>query len=334
MKLNRKLVLILSLVLSLALATGGTLAYLSDSDADVNTMTLGSVYIVQNEQERAEDGTLRPFTNNTQVAYPAVGPIEWADEGVKVGDTEYKVFTDELKNVIDKIVTVTNTGKSDAYVRTIIAIEAPDYDSNNLIHVNISPDGLTQDPKWAPVEIDGVEYVYSVFTYTDALAPEMTSQPSLMQLFLDSKADNEDIKAFGDTWEVLVLSQAVQTAGFDSANAALEAGFGVASKENIQKWFGKGEGSQIGDIGSPNDQEGPDKNPDNNPPKFGTKVKTLDELKAAMAEGGYIILANNITLDNMIKLENNVDVTLDLNGKTLDFERNSEFNPGNPEPNQ
>ena len=31
MKLNRKLVLILSLALSLALATGGTLAYLSDS---------------------------------------------------------------------------------------------------------------------------------------------------------------------------------------------------------------------------------------------------------------------------------------------------------------
>ena len=35
--MNRKLVLFLSLVLSLALATGGTLAYLSDTDADVNT---------------------------------------------------------------------------------------------------------------------------------------------------------------------------------------------------------------------------------------------------------------------------------------------------------
>ena len=52
MKLNRKLVLILSLALSLALATGGTLAYLSDTDADVNVMTVGNVYIKQLEYER------------------------------------------------------------------------------------------------------------------------------------------------------------------------------------------------------------------------------------------------------------------------------------------
>ena len=38
---NRKLILIVSLVLALTMSLGGTLAYLTDTDADVNTMVLG-----------------------------------------------------------------------------------------------------------------------------------------------------------------------------------------------------------------------------------------------------------------------------------------------------
>ena len=182
MKLNRKLVLLLTLVLSLALATGGTLAYLSDTDADVNTMTLGNVHIEQIEQERDENGDLTSFTQG-QPAYPAVGEIVWDDEGVNVNGTEYQVFDENLRNVIDKIVTVKNTGKSPAYVRTIIAIEAPDGDPKDLIHVNFNPDGVTRTP-WTPIEIDGVDYVLSVFTYTEPLLPGEISAPSLMQVFL------------------------------------------------------------------------------------------------------------------------------------------------------
>jgi len=55
MKLNRKWLLIVSLVLSVAMATGGTLAYLSDTKADVNVMTLGSVCIEQNEHQRVDN---------------------------------------------------------------------------------------------------------------------------------------------------------------------------------------------------------------------------------------------------------------------------------------
>lgn len=235
MKLNRKWLMVIALVMSLTMATAGTLAYLTDSDKDVNTMTLGRVEIVQNEQERTEDGTLDQFTQD-KPAYPAVGPIEWADEGVEVNGEEYKVFSDELKNVIDKIVTVTNTGKSDAYVRTIVALEAPDYDPNDLIHVNVNDDGLTQTA-WQPIDFDGVKYVYSVFTYEKALAPGETSVPSLMQLFLDKKTTNEDVAKFGDTWDVLVLSQAMQTQGFDDAETALNEGFGEVSQANLIDWW-------------------------------------------------------------------------------------------------
>ena len=55
---NRKLLLIISVVLALTMSLGGTLAYLTDTDADVNTMVLGNVKIAQNEQMRDENGEL------------------------------------------------------------------------------------------------------------------------------------------------------------------------------------------------------------------------------------------------------------------------------------
>ena len=170
-------------VLVIALAITGTVAYLQNTDSNVNVMTLGEVAIEQIEQERDENGNLKDFTQK-KPAYPAVGEIAWAAEGVKVNGTEYKVFDASLKNVVDKIVTVNNTGKSDAYVRTIVAIEAPGYDPNNLIHINWnSTDTTISDAIEA--KIDGVDYVIFAFTYKQPVKAGEKSAPSLMQVFLD-----------------------------------------------------------------------------------------------------------------------------------------------------
>ncbi|MBE5801327.1 MAG: hypothetical protein E7319_03470 [Clostridiales bacterium] len=59
MKLNRKLVLILALVLSVAMATGGTLAFLTDRDTVENTFTMGNVDI-EVEEEYEQDSPLLP----------------------------------------------------------------------------------------------------------------------------------------------------------------------------------------------------------------------------------------------------------------------------------
>ncbi|MBE5787974.1 MAG: hypothetical protein E7324_10660 [Clostridiales bacterium] len=295
MKISRKWILVAALVLSVAMASSGTIAYLSDEASAVNVMTLGSVKIEQIEQERGEDGKLVDFSQG-KPALPAVGPIAWADagKGAIVNGTEYLVFTEDLKNVIDKIVTVKNTGKSDAFVRTIIAIEAPDYDPNNLIHVNVSPDGLTQT-SWTPVDIDGVNYVYSVFTYDEALAPNEISTPSLMQLFLDSDADNEDCAKFGDTWEVLVLSQAVQADGFSDAATALDAAFGKITADN-HPWM-------------------------DNPPTKPVTVYTAAELQKALddaTDGAIILLGDDIEGDVTATQKPDVKVTLEGCGYTFD----------------
>lgn len=236
-KLVKLLAVVLAMALTATLSVGLTLAYLQDTDEDINVMTLGNVQIEQIEQERDENGNLVDF-KQAKPAYPAVGPIAWDDTMITVNGGQYKVFTPELKNVVDKIVTVKNTGESDAYVRTIVAIEAPDYDPKDLIHISNTDDadGVSVS---SPVkaEIDGTKYVVFAFTYQNALGAKMTSAPSLLQVFLDSKTTNEDVAKFGDTWEIMVLSQAVQTAGFADAATALNTAFGEADAANVVEWF-------------------------------------------------------------------------------------------------
>ncbi|MBQ3156466.1 MAG: hypothetical protein IJB81_06010 [Clostridia bacterium] len=331
------LIMILSLIMAVAVGMGSTVAYLQDTDEDVNVMTLGKVTITQNEQEYNEAGELVEFTQDKPL-YPAVGTPAW---DVTADSTEeekaWRQFTG-MENVVDKYVTVTNTGKSDAYVRTLVALEMGELSFQDLAAVlGLSTnyvDGAEFDfpGAWECVKDDvyaigGKNYNVMVFEHQDAVKPGETTIPSLLQLYLKGETTTNDtmdkIDGNGNgKYDVLVLSQAVQTMGFETANTALTTAFGEINAENVGKWF-----ANIGDnIGSPGD-----KWVDNNPPVTDAiYVTNLEEFKAALAEGGYIVLSEDITMDNMIKIEDGVEVILNMNGKTINFERNSSFKPGNP----
>ena len=234
---------------------GGTIAYLQDTDSDVNVMTVGSVYIKQIELERVEqtdsgDDKLKDFEQSKPL-YPATGNIEWSDASQKwtTGGSS-KLFTSALKNVQDKFVFVQNTGKSDAYVRTWFAFEAGSMNAidinNKLIHWNRN----TNHWQWTDFDedmtatIDGEKYYLRVATYlgnagTDnsehkngILSSGETTRPSLLQVFLDKNAGNELCDSFGKTYDILVFSQAVQTAGFKNADEALDTAFGKKTADN------------------------------------------------------------------------------------------------------
>lgn len=237
--MKKKIVTIALVVALVATCFAGTLAYLTDKDAAVNVMAMGNVKIEQIEQERGENGELVPFTPN-KPAYPIVGEDEYAEDGapdnIVVNGIDYTTFT--MKNVVDKIITVKNNGNTDAYVRTIIAIEAPDYDPTDLIGIswNSYPSVCPMSGPYC-VEFNGVKWVCFVFTYTEALIPEQVSAPSLLQVYLDNLATNEDCAKFGDTWEILALTQGVQAAGFETAGAALDEAFGEVTTDNLIDWF-------------------------------------------------------------------------------------------------
>lgn len=345
---QRKLILILAIVLSVAIAAGGTMAYLQDTDEDVNVMTLGNVYINQLEYERVPTegheltndawvstgetdkygytpDEVRPFTQ-AKPLYPAVfadGKIKWDEraEGKhqqswadvkgekKIGAPgSFQLFDDSVKNVVDKFVFVENTGNSDAYVRTWFAFEQGDVaaeDFDKVIATNENDaEGESGSGHWvwekvaSDVKIDGNTYVVKVATYlgpksapTQVLPAGEISYVSLAQVYMMPEATNDDVIAIdgnkNGTYDILVLSQAVQTQGFASTEAALNEAFGEPTVDNIPwenvEW-----------------------------PNF---IYDYDDLYNAAYTGGKYYLASDIELPEYTLVYYGLD--LDLNGHTM-----------------
>jgi len=315
------LLMVLSLVLALALGVGGTMAYLQDTDEDVNVMTLGNVYIEQIEQEWNEEGELVAFTQGKPL-YPGVYseddegtdhrfPLTFLkdDEGNDMPEWQIIDGT-KSKNAVDKIVTVKNTGKSDAYVRTVFAFEMDkEMTADPYLHIIINNNKVDKDITWTwleeTVEIGGIYYQVGVATYKNALAPGEISDPSLKQVGLMHHATNEICELFGETYDILVVSQAVQTMGFEDANEndtaadeALNAAFGEITVDN-NPWKKNGENLD-------------------GTPVFPVLASNAQELIDGLSNGGNVTLTADIDLgDKQIAIPAGAEVTLNLGGYAI-----------------
>lgn len=230
--MKKILAMVISIALVATMAITGSIAYLQDTDGAINTMTMGNVFIEQYEQQRVKgaDGKytdeLQEFKQGQQMV-PAVYNAENVEDDdysskmpVKVGDHTVEI-RDEVKNYIDKIVTVENTGNANAYVRTIFAFpEAGDFDttydaSEQWFHWNGVSDGDTSIPNgwmwgrnksewpantdnWDVVEnveitIDGVTSKYDIYVATNKniIKGGETTAPNLLGFFVDKTVDNE-----------------------------------------------------------------------------------------------------------------------------------------------
>ena len=230
--MKKIIAMVLALVLVAGLSIGGTVAYLQSTDSQLNTMTLGNVQIQQIEQERNANGEIVDFTQN-KPAFPVVGS-DTNRSSYTINGHSCVLF--DNNNVLDKIVSVKNTGLSEAYVRTLILFECPDFDPNNYVKFNRDGGGQTWGP-FIEVTIGGVNYVCMYSTYTEAVQPGATTRPSLKQMELMPSTDNTYCAKFGGTWEIVALSQAVQTAGFPDAATALNTAFGEVDATSVTEWF-------------------------------------------------------------------------------------------------
>jgi len=295
--MKKSWVLILSIVLAAALSIGGTVAYLQDTDSDVNVMTLGKVDIVQVEEERSGDELVK-FDNYNKVLFPGV----YSEDQPVITDGYYAA-----QNAIDKIVSVDNVGKSDAYVRTIFAFEQgtmTDERFEAVMNINWNE----KDWKWTKIgngqTIGAKPGAYTVYVavYEEILPKGASTPESLKQVLLAKEGTNEDVKALdangNQMYEILVLSQAVQSMGFETMGAAdaLDEAFGEVDQANLSKWMGGMEA------------EGP---------KAATAQDLVNTVNALSANGGAqtVTLTNDITL-NALALEKG-SLTIDLGGNTL-----------------
>lgn len=227
--MNKKIVvLIASLVMVLTLAIGGTLAYFVDTDAKVNTFTVGNVDITLEEV----------FEQNSKLM-PTTGKDE----------------NGNIKNAVEKRVTVVNEeGSEDAFVRVHIAIPAilddgdPRYDaSKNTLHFNYAEESVAAgewswwnaDNSWNAYKatVDGIPCNVYVVTYQTALAGgEETATEAMHQVYLDSKVTNEQIEqistALNNNWKIWVVAEGAQSEGFADATTALDTAFGVPGSYN------------------------------------------------------------------------------------------------------
>ena len=301
-KLKKVLLMCTAYVLVAALAIGGTIAYLQDDDSDVNVMTLGNVSIRQNEEQRVDpskNGTLTDADiEDFEQAKPIYPYVDVNLNGAMRDDYEEITFpngqTNKLfigDNAIDKLVSVTNTGKTDAYVRTIVALEAP----TDKIDLSFNSTDWRMDKTASSnsIEVDGVKYDLFVCEYKYVLKPGETTPYSLMQIILDGTATNEDAAAYGNTYDVLVLSQAIQTAGFEDAATALNTGFGVVDSVSAAEWF---DGVVI--------------------PVIATEADVIDDV---LANGGEVLLDSNIGGEGYTPaVSTGTIVSVDMKGNTVD----------------
>ena len=335
---KRTLLLVVALIVSLAVASTGTLAYLTATDSDVNVMTLGNVDIEQHEMKRAEgiaynatleDGDLVPFedgiklypaypVNNAPTDYTAAGTdnmMKWGPD-VHTGTAGNGLWDDaKLVGAVDKMVFVENTGSSDAYFRTVIAYECPEgieigepsQGAEIMINENGSElYGAITERFVDYITVDDVRYAMFQYVYADALLPGEWSHPSLLQVVMTHNATNEDMALLGETYEILVVSQAVATENMpENAAEALDTAFGKLSATS-HPWMAEGEeGAQ---------------------PPYVALVETADELIEGLENGENVELTKNIKIDpaSMSNAYGKTGInikdgqTLDGNGYTID----------------
>lgn len=254
--MRKKIVALSMAVLMLAVAVvGGTLAYFTDkTEVANNTFTAGGVEIDLIEQERDGNGGLKAFTQN-KVLMPIVGSAQGEKDALGLPNAA---------NYVDKVVTVTNTGTSDAYVRAYFAIPSDlddGYDTFNaglnVLHFNfgnkVAADGTITSTygnewswkhgdKWNYFETTIGDVSYNVYfaDYTKVLAANATTERFVDGVYLDSHVDMDaqgnyidtrdteaDLSILDGTVTCPVMAVAVQADGFDSVAAAVDAAFGA-----------------------------------------------------------------------------------------------------------
>jgi len=229
--MKKKILAIALAVALLAIVVSGSLAYFTAQDKVTNTFTVGSVKIEIYENEEATEEDVIEFGK----LVPVVNTADPADD----------------ESYLEKVVDVKNIGNNDAYIRTHIAIPTA---LVGYLHLDLTETGWVRQADSAAT-VDGIAYTVYTWDHTAAVTPDSFTNELLQGVYLGADVDLEENaegnlvfilrdstgKKIADsgfvahtktangytsaTVNVLVASQAIQSAGFTGATAALNSGF-------------------------------------------------------------------------------------------------------------
>ena len=256
------LALCLVVVLGITAVTGVTLAYFTDTDYNKNVMVTGNVKIDQIEKDRNgndfKDGkTMFPVSKDYD------GTATWIANEKNLIDKFVTVKNEGSTAAYVRTLVAFEAGPADGK-----ASDGKTYYNGDLFSKAGTSDNYTyvhflhnggNEVKFNPVNddnggetfitIDGVRYVVGVAYYNNSKATDSegekisaleagaTTDPSLQYVWLKSSAGNEFYDFVGAEYDILVLSQAVQTEGFADAESAFDAAFGKMTADNLTNWF-------------------------------------------------------------------------------------------------
>lgn len=229
----------------------------SSNEADGSKNTQDSNQHIEQKIQQRSNATVEASLDNLTVLddkqlLPSPGSNECTS--AKEGWTMWNV------GGLDRIVTVTNVASATSdgansqvasgesvYVRTVFAFENPDGLSaeegesfiDRLVKINYNA-SAGEWKKIGDVELtdkDNKPTMFRIYTYTytDPLAVDATSEPSLKQVVLDAAATNEDVSLLGGGFEMKVVSQAagtISTTSYNNAEEALNTAFGGITTRN------------------------------------------------------------------------------------------------------
>ena len=194
MKLNRKWLMVIALVLSMAMATGGTLAYLTDRDTAENTFTMGNVDI-----ELIED-------------FPEKGAP------IKPGET------------VNKDAKIENKGSNDAWVWMTVSVDEKLKDFVTLNwHTGFTPTASSPTFKdgqavWTVLVNDALSPNTSTDFILDSVTLSGTVDFQDGKYVIVNKGSTADLEGLDvNKLNVTVNGYAVQKEGFDSVENARKA---------------------------------------------------------------------------------------------------------------
>ncbi|MBE5769441.1 MAG: hypothetical protein E7333_07675 [Clostridiales bacterium] len=314
---KRTIAMIVSLVLAMAMGLGGTLAYLTDRDSDVNVFTIGNVDIELTE--KFEQGielipgvniektpTIRNTGNHAAwvwMTWSIPAALDNAVQGTEIGSDKNIIHWNPLGATADGYVTADRVNTAVAKGLLPEGITADQIKENKMTW-NVF-NSLGEGKNFITEEIDGVDYNTYVLLYNKALTPGEETLPSVYNVYMDARVDIDpegnmflvdkgvvtpvawNIKEDKNP-KILVAAYAIQTEGFADVKEAYA-----------------GYATQWGANGGVTYEE---------PTIVGSETELSDALKTS----GNLYLTSDVgEKDSVHEIGDGVAANINMNGNTL-----------------